>query len=211
MKRIVYDAEIKACVPTGERDATLNYCNGWGDKAGMGIACIVAYDLETQQFRVFMDDNLDEFASLVASASHILGWNNHSFDDPLVRTCWGLDVSDKSHDIKKLASIRCSLGAVAAANSIQGKSDKGANAPVYYQRGQYGRLIDYCMQDVWVTSQLLELGASQGSLIDGKGIRKLFRTPPGWSVVEESRISISLQLDLENQPRTHQENEGDTQ
>ncbi len=187
MKAIVYDCEIKSCVPdrSQPRDETLAYCNGWGDKVGMGIACIVAYEMDTQQFRVFMDDNLDAFAALLAGASHVFGWNNARFDDPLVQACWQLQIPH-SFDIKQLASIRCSLGSVAEANGIAGKSDKGANAPIYYQRGQYGKLIDYCMQDVWVTKQLLELGLKQGHLCDSSGTRKLFRTPPGWSVVEES-------------------------
>lgn len=169
MKRldaIVYDAEIVNCVPTSDepRDPDLAYCQGWNDKAGMGVAVVAAIDLWTGQPRIFLEDNLAEFAAMVATRFHLIGFNSKSFDDPLLAAA-GVSVTT-TYDLKleffkalgqRLKSYKGgrTLDAIAAANLGEQKSMKGALAPVLWQRGQKGQVIDYCLKDVFLTARLI--------------------------------------------------------
>lgn len=50
-----------------------------------------------------------------------------------------------------------SLDAMAKAQKLGQKTGNGATAPVDYQRRNYGKLIDYCLNDVSLTYQLFSL------------------------------------------------------
>ncbi len=55
---LIYDVEIaKAVQGKGEtRIDGVQYCKGWTDYAGMGVACVCAYDVNEARYRVFMQD-----------------------------------------------------------------------------------------------------------------------------------------------------------
>lgn len=162
---IVYDVEIERCIPDKNvaRDPTLSYCGGWDDHAGMGISLIAAWDLRDGPLgmpRVFLRDNLDAFGTLIAGRI-VAGFNTNSFDD---RLCAANGITVKSYDL--LAELRAACGEprhyvygktskgrtlddVARVNlgGMQ-KSGHGAHAPVEWQRGKYGNVIDYGLRDV---------------------------------------------------------------
>ena len=56
------------------------------------------------------------------------------------------------------------LDALCKANGLGGKSGNGALAPVMFQRGDIGGLIDYCLADVALTLKLYRLVAWTGGL-----------------------------------------------
>jgi hypothetical protein len=58
------------------------------------------------------------------------------------------------------------LDATAEANQIGNKSGHGALAPVDWQRGHISTVVDYCLHDVWLTKQLIDLLVKQGWLND---------------------------------------------
>ena len=65
---IVYDTEIVKCIPDrGGRKAhpDLDYCAGWDDYANMGISVLCAWDMREGMPRVFLGDNLVDFARLI--------------------------------------------------------------------------------------------------------------------------------------------------
>jgi hypothetical protein len=82
---IVYDIEILKCIPDRNRakDPSLEYCAGWEDHANMGIAVLAAFDTREQMPRIFLSDNLKNFASLISGRT-VAGFNNHGFDDKLL-------------------------------------------------------------------------------------------------------------------------------
>jgi len=165
---IVYDAEIvKAIQGRGEElRPGVEYCGGWGDYAGMGVAVVCCIDLRDGRPRVFLADNLDEFAQLAASRGHIIGFNSQMFDDKLlaargfpIATTYDVKVevfAALGQSLKSYKGSR-SLDRLAAANLGAGKEMSGAMAPVLWQRGEHGKVIDYCMADVFKVVQLLEL------------------------------------------------------
>ena len=61
------------------------------------------------------------------------------------------------------------LDATAARNLGTKKTGSGALAPVSWQRGQIGAVIDYCMEDVRLTRKLLDKILRGGKLLDPRG------------------------------------------
>jgi DEAD/DEAH box helicase domain-containing protein len=155
----------------------------------MGIACIAAYDYDADVFRVFCEDNLGAFAELAERVDVVAGYNNRRFDNPLV-AAHGVHISDKksydlykeiyaAHGYKPADRVRgLKLGDCARANlNGQDKSEDGAMAPVLWQQGQIGRVIDYCMRDVALTRDLLDL-VMEGRFVSPKTRRRLKVRPP---------------------------------
>lgn len=176
---IIYDTEIRHGVTTEDNPPQpgFKYADGWHDFAGMGIAVICAYDILEARYRVFMEDNFSAFEQLVDERDGVIGFNNHRFDDPLLRdNGLRLDV-EKSHDLAALiwraAGVPngehpkgLGLDACCKAHNLPGKTGNGADAPQDYQRGHYGRLIDYCLGDVRSTLHLLRYIERAGGIID---------------------------------------------
>ena len=49
------------------------------------------------------------------------------------------------------------LDSLCKANFLPGKSESGASAPLLWQQGYRGRVINYCLNDVIQTKKLVEL------------------------------------------------------
>ena len=50
------------------------------------------------------------------------------------------------------------------ANGLPGKTSKGTHAPIMWQRGDHGQVIDYCLNDVWLTKKLIDQCREVGHL-----------------------------------------------
>ena len=197
---LIYDIEIKKAI-CGKNEKPLEgveYCAGWHDHANMGISCIGAYDYQEDRYRVFMGDNLKAFEALVAaSRGPIVSFNGLAFDN---RVCAQneIDVPDaKSYDVlvelwrgaglgpkfDYPSHIGFGLDAACQANFGIGKTGNGALAPVLFQRGQFGELIDYCLTDVHRTKKLLDRIIHQGDLVDPRDRNRslLIRRPADWA------------------------------
>jgi len=192
---LIYDVEISSAIlGRGERKQEgIKYCQGWKDFVGMGVSTVCCYDYIEDRYRVFCEDNMEEFIKLVKSHDMIVGFNNISFDNnvlayvlssPDTNPVLMKDYMDnKSYDIlveiwvaaglsrefHYPSHIGYSLDAMVKANNLAtGKTGNGALAPVWYQEGQYGRLIDYCLADVWLTKKLLDKIILDGKLVSPK-------------------------------------------
>jgi len=194
---LVYDIEIcKAILGKNNRPMTgVEYCEGWHDHKRMGVSCVCCYDYIENRYRTFMEDNMEDFVLLVESRRTLVGFNNIGFDnkviayavpkgndDPKKLPGWTMPtdpvnvekyLNKKSYDI--LAEIRnagggwCSLDAMVKANNLAtGKTGNGALAPVWYQQGRIGKLVDYCLADVWLTKKLLDKIIQGEPLISSK-------------------------------------------
>lgn len=192
---LVYDIEIHNAIPdkSGVREPDIQYCEGWGDHAGMGIACIGAIEVESGRPRLFYRDNLAEFAELIQRHQTLIGFNSINFDNvvlaasgivipearcyDLLREIWNADGLGPKFSPATHGGY--SLDACAAANFGAAKSGNGALAPVQFQRGQYGALSDYCLNDVHLTRLLLDQVLRHGSIAHPKqpGRRLFLRSP----------------------------------
>jgi hypothetical protein len=170
---LVYDIEIaKAIQGRGEKKIKgIKYCGGWRDFDNMGIACLCAYDYAEDRYRVFMEDNMSDFLELANYADFIVGFNSHNFDNQLILAEFGIDFSDKTFDILREIwksegldpdkfSIKThggfGLDDLSRVNFARNKTGNGALAPIDFQQGRYGSVIDYCVSDVKLTKMLMD-------------------------------------------------------
>jgi len=195
---LIYDIEIVNAIPPkdpSDRIEGVTYCDGWHDFEHMGIAVVGAYDSVEDAFRVFCRDNLTDFWGLAVDQDLVVGFNNISFDNRLLAAegfdfsalpCWDLmrEVWDGAglapkYDPKHHKGL--GLDDLARANTGYCKSGDGAMAPVNWQRGHVGTVIDYCLTDVWLTRELVLKAFSRGWLVDPrrKGHAIPIRRPDG--------------------------------
>ena len=182
---IIYDCEIIKAI-LGKKDTAkegIDYCDGWRDFKGMGISVICTYDYTTDRYGAFCEDNFDDFRDLISESNGpIVGFNSLAFDNRLCEAN-NIDVSnEKSYDIlveiwkavglqpefQFPSHIGYGLDAVVEANFGLGKTGHGANAPIQWQAGEYGSVIRYCLDDVWLTKKVLDRIIRMGVLKNPK-------------------------------------------
>ena len=164
----------------------------------MGISVIGGYEYETGRYRVFCRDNMHEFAQAVERADIIVGFNNIAFDNAVIAACWGPLVKlpegwqGKSYDLLREIWAAARLGpvfnfrthggygldAVCERNFGAKKTGNGALAPVLWQQGEIGQVIDYCLNDVRLTKLLFDRVLAGLPIISPKdGTKLMLRAP----------------------------------
>ena len=174
---LIYDLEIKKAIPlSGSKNKDVEYCGGWTDYENMGISVMGVYDYSADRYRVFTDSNKEEFFLLLDSSDILVGFNNIGFDNKVINACWGNMPEDRCYDILREIWDGAGLGPDFNRDTHSGyglndlclvnfglqKSGNGAIAPVEWQRGWYGNVIDYCLNDVRLTKHLLDKIISDG-------------------------------------------------
>lgn len=202
---IIYDVETKR--PWPSRDCTpetfpnVEFCQGAGDHTGMGIACICAYDFLTDTYHVFLEDNLKDFQKLVDRADHILGFNSKAFDD---KVCWGngigvnttLDVMEEVRHAsgqprqytRGITKKGYNVDNIAQVNFGISKTEASAMAPILWQRGEYGRVVSYCLYDVKLEKMIWER-LVLGELIDPV-THHILTYEPAWGQPKSRAVEI---------------------
>jgi len=171
---IIYDIEILRSVPNkdGSKVEGIEYCAGWHDHANMGITVIGAYDYTEDRYRVFCKDNFQRFLARATQPDTLLvGFNNIPFDNAVIGAelriplpeviCYDLlretwVASGLGQKFEYPSHIGYSLDAICARNFGTTKTGDGSLAPVLWQRGEIGAVIDYCLNDVRLTKQLFD-------------------------------------------------------
>jgi hypothetical protein len=169
---IVYDCEIIKAIPNKKQPSIegIEYCDGWRDFVGMGLSVVCAYDYTEDRYRVFLGDNFSSLQELFDEHDILVGFNNISFDNQLLASNGIVARTDKSYDILREiwqadgltpefhfpTHLGYSLDSVLKANFADvAKSGDGAMAPVWWQQGKIGRVVDYCLEDVRLTKMVL--------------------------------------------------------
>jgi len=193
---LIYDIEIIKAIPdkNGVAIPGIEYCAGWHDHANMGISVIGVYDYAEDRYRVFLEDNASEFFELCDRSDLLVSFNGLSFDNPVICASygWGRDgigreekaaqsiFEGKCYDLlveiwaagglgpqfKYPTHVGFGLDACCQMNFGTRKTGNGALAPVLWQRGARGEVIDYCLNDVKLTKQLLDQVIATGELLD---------------------------------------------
>jgi hypothetical protein len=199
MNIVVYDIEIENAVPDQRSQIIPNirYCNGWHDYQGMGVAVVTAYEYQFDRYRIFFKDNLKDFDALQRTSQVLVGFNSKRFDD-LVLACNGVVIdTSKVYDILPelweaagLPPVKhrddfdrklhggYNLDAVSYINTGFKKSGSGAMAPVLWQQGKRGEVVDYGLADCWLTKLVFDKVLENGELKDPKSGRRLAMRPP---------------------------------
>lgn len=201
LRVIFYDAEIANPVPPKnhwDREHGINYCQGWGDFEGMGIACVVIYDTLDNSQQTFLDVPAHQarFQNLVDGAKGALfvSFNGIEFDNKLIAANWQIIIpKNQCYDI--LDQIRIALDtpypkgrgldAIGKTNFGAQKSMDGAKAPIFWQMGMEGQVINYCGNDVQITRRTFNRIYTKGHIIDSATNQPLKISPPranamGW-------------------------------
>lgn len=159
---VVYDLEIKK---------TIEQCSkGWNSHDEMGISVGCAFDYRTMRYRIFMDDNLQELVDrLNETQTLVVAFNHIGFDNKLLRgSGYKLKPDSDLHNYDMLLVSR--KGAGVHSPFVKGfrlddhlealqfpmKTANGALAPIWWQEGKMGTVIDYCANDVRVERMLFE-------------------------------------------------------
>lgn len=184
---LIYDIEIKkAILGRGEiRLTNVEYCNGWTDHAGMGISVIGAYDYSEDRYRVFCEDNFNEFVELASRRQVLVTFNGLNFDNKVIQaTIPKIVFQDDAGDYDILVELWASVGlgrqfsprthggfgldACMKANFGTAKTGNGALAPIWWQQGKIASTIDYCLNDVKGAKDLFDQILATGTLINPK-------------------------------------------
>ena len=183
---LIYDLEIVNAIPDRKKpnEPGIEYCAGWDDHANMGVSVIGAYDAIEDRFRVFTQEAFGDFEAL-ANNRQLIGFNSIHFDDrvlaangvnvktdyDLLQELWA--AAGLGRTFKYPSHAGFGLNAAAEANGYGSKTGWGGYAPVQWQRGEYGRVIDYCLEDVRLTWRLVQQVVEMGRLRDP-------RSPAEW-------------------------------
>lgn len=181
MNALVYDLEIKRAIPPrdGSMELGVEYCEGWEDYAGMGIACVGVWDCLENVPLIFCEDNLSDFQRLVNQRQLCVGFNSIKFDNHVL-DAHGIEIPrHQSYDLLRELWISdglnpdqfnfkthggYSLEKCCNVNFGTGKSGDGALAPLNWQQGKIGNVVSYCLRDVMLTRRLFLRAATQGGI-----------------------------------------------
>jgi len=168
---VVYDLEIKEEI--GKNGI------GWESYREMGISVGCAFDYRSYKFRVFLDDNISELAArLNEPQTLIVAFNHVQFDNNLLRAHTNLNADSALNNYDMLIASRAAckvdkftkgftLDQHLAFMQLPMKTANGAMAPVWWQEGKYGKVIDYCLNDVMVEKQLFDHIWMTGKMASG--------------------------------------------
>ena len=182
---LIYDLEIeKAILGKGERRLEdIEYCSGWNDHKGMGISCLCAYDSVEDRYRIFCKDNMNEFYLMMYMNDRLfVTFNGVGFDNKVLEAHGYSPPAEGHYDILQElwiahglsptfqypSHVGFNMDATCRVNDLQVKTGNGALAPINWQRGNIGTVIDYCLNDVKMTQQLFNKILQDGELISPK-------------------------------------------
>lgn len=168
---IIFDVEIKKAIQ-GRNEARIEgieYCEGWRDFKGMGVACVCTIDTQSNLSRAFTSSRLGELQVYLAT-DVTGGFNTRRFDMPLLAE-HGVHVDGERHydaleEVWKACGLDpdnfqprthggWGLDAIMQQTFGLAKTGHGAMAPVWWQQGDHSKVIDYCLNDVWLEGKLI--------------------------------------------------------
>ena len=192
MKKIlIYDCEIIKAIrePKKVDLAHLEYCKGWDDYENMGISVIGVNYITEKVDEIFNHninstvamDSLDAFQDRLDVTDILVGFNNQSFDDKLIKAN-GFVIPEHTVNYDLLAEIwegaglgrefvypthaGFGLDAICKANGLGEKSGDGAKAAILWQKGKHQEVMEYCENDIKLTRKLFNLIQEKGEIKD---------------------------------------------
>lgn len=177
LDHIVVDVEIQKTIQ--------EVPNGWDDTHLLGVSVAVVYEYLTDRYRIYGPNDIEQLKTRLLSADRISGFNIWRFDFPVI---WGLRSRERIPDLKPktndlLVRVWKSLGldeenfsslhkgwgldVICRGTLGRGKSGYGGDAPIWFQKGNWTRLIDYCIDDVKLERDLTNFVDKYGFIVNG--------------------------------------------
>lgn len=173
---------------------------GSSDPADLDIACVCAYEYDTDTYHSWTEENLEDMWEVLSRTDILIGYNSDHFDIPLLNKYYPGDLRDiKSVDLMK--EIKGSLGRriklddVASATLGTSKSANGLQAVTWWRQGEKQKVIDYCIQDVKVTKDLYDYAHENAEVNyekDGEKISLPLENVQDWEEIESGDNTLSL-------------------
>lgn len=165
----VYDCEIAKAIPLDREPMVpgIEYCKGWRDFKGMGLAVLCTVDDRGHAF-VQTDPEI-RFQTYGFGVP--VSFNGIRFDNPLLRANYHEVNDGPCYDILReiwigkglnpdefIPNLHGGLGlnAMCEANKVGVKIGRGAISPIMWQRGKRLEVISYCLHDCYLTAMLFE-------------------------------------------------------
>jgi CHAT domain len=172
-KVVIYHCQTVRSVLTANRVQGIQYCKGWEDFKGMGIAVITAYSSWDDQYHVYLNDNFSQFQLLVNQAERIVGFNSQKFHDRLclVNDLKVITTYDLYLEIRKAVGFSTEekiitgydLESIAQVNLNYGKTGFGSFPSQDWQKNLQGKVIDYSLKHLIIIKKIYE---QRNNLID---------------------------------------------
>jgi|HubBroStandDraft_1064217.scaffolds.fasta_scaffold00161_25 DEAD/DEAH box helicase domain-containing protein len=180
MDHVVVDVEIQKTIEETP--------GGWDATDKLGVAVAVVYEHKTDRFRIYghTNEELLELRARLRKADRISGFNIWKFDFPVIFGLSGRarveELRDKTNDILRRIWIAQKLNPdtfsrahggwgldVVARGTLKapGKIANGAMAPKWFQSGEWGKLVNYCVDDVTLERDLAEFVDTYGYVVNG--------------------------------------------
>lgn len=178
MRLITYDIEIAKPIDKVR--------GGWdGAKKGLaGISSVVLFDSDTGRYHLFDGTTTEQCVEHLNRADLLIGFNCIEFDQPALEGYSGKSIQKPSFDI--LQSIWSALGKkekgyglglVAERTLGLAKSGDGESAPRLAAQGRWAELLDYNLNDVYLTKTLYEHIVMEGFIITPSGDKLYLDSP----------------------------------
>lgn len=170
----------------------------------LGVSIVSLYrrtldeDLKEKEGKMysFWEDEFEKMWPLFLDAERIIGFNSIKFDVPALKPYSPpffpkLPHFDILAEVKNAFGRRISLDSIAKETLGIAKIDNGANAVLYFQKGDsksLSLLKKYCEADVDITRKIYDFALQNGFL----------RFKDHWNNIQEIKVDFSYQKQEEN-------------
>ncbi len=160
---------------------------GWGNVHLMRLAVAVLYDLRSDRFEVFTEEQVEDLIKRLHTFDLIVGFNIKQFDYRVLGAYTSADLTllptfDILEDIYNRLGFRLSLGHLAEQTLEKPKSADGIQAVRWFREGNLDAVSNYCKDDVTITRELFDFGLSKGYLLYQSREGQKVRLPVDWTL-----------------------------
>lgn len=189
MRKITFDIETKNTFrEVGSRKAK-----------DLDLSLIAIHDSEDDEYKSFLEDELDELWPILESADSLIGYNSDHFDIPLLNKYYPGDLTrlksvDLMKSIQEQLGRRLKLDDVAEATLGESKSADGLQAITWWKNGEIEKIRKYCVQDVKVTKGVYDYARDNGHIKypEGSDIRKVPLETDDWEEPDGAAMTHSM-------------------
>ncbi len=155
---------------------------GWHQAERMGVSLAVVYDSELNDYRTYLEPEIDRFIEHLQSFELVVGFNNKRFDNKVLSAYTRVDLNrlpslDLLEEVYKYLGYRLSLNSLAEHTLGKSKTADGLQALKWYKEGRFDLIRHYCQKDVEITRDLFYHALEQGFLLFANKAKLQVRLP----------------------------------
>lgn len=155
---------------------------GWHQAHKMGISVAVVYDSISDEFVIYLENEIDKLIKHLFQLELVVGFNNRRFDNSVLSAYTRKDLNklptlDLLEVIHERLGYRLSLDRLAQTTLGCEKIANGLQALKWYKQGEIKKISNYCKQDVAITRDLMLYGLKHGFFLFRNKAGKVVRLP----------------------------------